>query len=263
MERGLIINLWTALSVKLPTRNQRLNQACSFLSAEAGITDLVSSCGSPPGFGTCVCFGWKQSRLLKDTQEVSFRRVGAHPLFFPCQAVFVRAVTECLFLWPVCQSINKTHHEKGNRMQPAVTHLGNAIFMLIHDSAVGMTYEWWVILLRIVQFGLNRKRVSSSCIKSRRLEHICGALMSRRSERSCFMHIRKPRRCITSADGSAALGCRKSPIPDTEGWLRADVLQCWRKRGEFGTPSLWRSRRQSKALRRKQPIGWREEVTEV
>lgn len=197
MERGLIIDLWTALSVKLPTRNQRLNQACSFLSAEAGITDLVSSCGSPPGFGTCVCFGWKQSRLLKDTQEVSFRRVGAHPLFFPCQAVFVRAVTECLFLWPVCQSINKTHHEKGNRMQPAVTHLGNAIFMLIHDSAVGMTYEWWVILLRIVQFGLNRKRVSSSCIKSRRLEHICGALMSRRSERSCFMHIRKPRRCIT------------------------------------------------------------------
>lgn len=96
-------------------------------------------------------------------------------------------------------------------MQPPVTHLGNVIFMLIHDSAVGMTYEWWVILLRIVQFAVNRKRVSSPCIKSRRLEHICGALMSRRSERSCFMHIRKPRRCITTADGSAAHGCRKSP----------------------------------------------------
>lgn len=86
-KRGLIIDLWTTLSVKLPARNPRLNQACSFLSAEAGITDLLSSCGSPLGFGTCVCFGWKQSRLLKDTQEDSFRRAGTHP-FFPLSDCF-------------------------------------------------------------------------------------------------------------------------------------------------------------------------------
>lgn len=54
-------------------------------------------------------------------------------------------------------------------MQPPVTHLGNVIFMLIHDLAVSMTYEGWAILLRIAQFAVNRKRISSSSIKSSHL----------------------------------------------------------------------------------------------
>lgn len=91
-ERGLIIDLWTTLSVKLPTRNLRLNQACCFLPAQAGITDLVSSCsnGSPLGYGTCVYFGWKQSRLLKDTWE------DTHFFFFFCQPPL------CMLLQSAC-----------------------------------------------------------------------------------------------------------------------------------------------------------------